>query len=535
MHLSSRRLRRSPPPETARLIPGSVNGDGTSRAPGTLSVHELRKRFGDVAANDGLTLEFRTAQVHALLGENGAGKSTLIKTLAGLYQPDSGSILLDGEQVRLENAVAARSHGIGVVHQDSTLVPTMTVLENVVLQEGGLGRISAELGERLVEAGRRLGFALNPRAMVERLTPGDRQRVEIARALMSEARFLILDEPTAVLSPQEKETFFGLLKSLAAEGLGVVVVTHHIGDALGHCERVTVLRAGKVVDRPSIDAAELGEERLIAMMVGGIDQLREERGPSAEQGEEILRVEGLRGRMESGRSLNGISFAVRAGEIMGVAGVEGHGQRELAAALTGAWSPDDGTIEVDGRQLTAYARFARAKLVADVPDDQQLGTVNDISVWENIALTEFAWHRMPTPWQKRRLRRLAADLVSEFDVRTASLESPVAQLSGGNRRRVLLARELSKSPAVAVLAFATKGLDIRSVEQVKAWTRRLAAAGAAVIYISADLNEILSISDRIAVIAGGELQGILDASQADEHRIGRLMLGASTTTESAPA
>lgn len=353
---------------------------------------------------------------------------------------------------------------------------------------------------------------------------------------MSDARFLILDEPTSVLSPQEKDTFFTLLKSLASEGLGIVVVTHHIGDALGHTERVTVLRAGKVVGEPRVRANELTDESLITMMVGEIGQfVREDRVGGAQPGEDVLRVTSVGGQMDGGRSLEGITLTVRAGEVLGIAGVEGHGQRELAAALTGVWAPKEGTVEVNGRPLAQYARFARARLVADVPDDQLLGTVNEISVWENIALTEFAWHRMPTPWEKGKLRKLAAELVREFDIRTASIDAPVAQLSGGNRRRVLLARELSKTPAVAVLAFATKGLDIRSVEQVKAWTRKLAQAGAAVVFISADLGEVLSISNRIAVLANGELRGILDADEANEHRIGRLMLGASARAEPAAA
>ena len=500
----------------------------------TLSVRNLYKHFGTIRANDGLDIDFVTSEVHALLGENGAGKSTLIKILAGLYQPDAGDILLDGEQLTLADASAARRHHIGVVHQDSTLVPTLTVLENVVLQEGGLGRISSDLGDRLVDAGNRLGFALDPRVRVDRLTPGDRQRVEIARALMSEARFLILDEPTAVLSPQEKETFFTLLKTLAAEGLGVVIVTHHIGDALRHGERVTVLRAGRVVGKRHLEADELTEEALIRMMVGELSVI----GPDDRSGHdvsdrEVLRVDDIGGRIEGGLELKGVTFSVHAGEIVGIAGVEGHGQRELAAALTGVWTPPQGTVEVGGRSLASYPRAARAELIADVPDDQLLGTVNDISVWENIAIGEFAWHRMPTPWQKRKSRRRAAELVREFDIRTASIEAPVAQLSGGNRRRVLLARELSKTPVLAVLAFATRGLDVRSVEQVKAWTRRLAGAGTAVVYVSADLGEVLSISDRIVVIARGELRGILDAAVADEHRIGRLMLGASIESDRA--
>jgi ABC-type uncharacterized transport system ATPase subunit len=530
-------VRLLPPPRIqAHGVVTESGRDESSRAANgrTLSVRNLHKHFGSVRANDGLDIDFLTSEVHALLGENGAGKSTLIKILAGLHQPDSGEVLLNGEPLTVESATAARKHGIGVVHQDSTLVPSLTVLENVVLQEGGLGRVSSDLGDRLVDAGRRLGFALDPRLRVERLTPGDRQRVEIARALMSEASFLILDEPTAVLSPQEKENFFTLLKSLGSEGLGIVVVTHHIGDALRHGERVTVLRDGKVVGLPRLDAGELAEERLIGMMVGELSVItRDERIDSEGTGRDVLRVVDVGGRVEGGRELDGITFNVHAGEIVGIAGVEGHGQHELAAALTGVWTPPRGSVEVNGKRLDSYSKAARARLIADVPDDQLLGTVNDVSVWENIALSEFAWHRLPTPRQKHRLRKQAAELVHEFDIRAPSLDAPLAQLSGGNRRRVLLARELSKTPAVAVLAFATKGLDIRSVEHVKAWTRRLAASGTAIVYFSADLGEVLSISDRIAVLARGELRGILDAEAADEHRIGRLMLGASIEAERA--
>jgi len=504
---------------------------GTDGGRHTLQVRALYKHFRHVKANDGLDLDFRPSEVHALLGENGAGKSTLIKILAGLYQPDSGEIMLDGEPLDLPNAAAARMRGISVVHQESTLVPRLTVLENVVLQEGGLGPIAPDLGDRLIASGKRLSFKLEPRAAVETLTPGDLQRVEIARALMADARFLILDEPTTVLSPQEKDTFFTLLKDLAAGGLGVIVVTHHIGDAVRYCDRVTVLRSGRVVDRPRLPVEGLDEETVIRMMVGEVDF--HDQPPPADFGEEVLRVSGVSGKPEGHRPLDDITFTVRAGEVLGIAGVEGDGQRELAAALTGAWVPEEGTVEIKGVPLGGYASSVRAHLVADVPDDQHLGTINEISVWENIALTELAWHVPPTPWHKRKLRQRCLNYVDEFGIRTGSVNAPVAQLSGGNRRRVLLARELSKEPSVAVLAFATKGLDVRSVESVKDWTRRLAASGAAVVFISADLDEVLAVSNRIAVLAHGELRGILGAEEADVQRIGRLMLGASADVEQA--
>jgi ABC-type uncharacterized transport system ATPase subunit len=497
-----------------------------------LQVRGLVKQFGHVKANDGLDLDFRTGEVHALLGENGAGKSTLIKILAGLYQPDSGSILLDSEAVHFENGAAARGRGIGVVHQDSSLVPRLTVLENVVLQEGGLGKISPQLGVRLVESGKRLGFTLNPKAAVETLTPGDLQRVEISRALMSDARFLFLDEPTAVLSPREKETFFALLGELARGGLGVIVVTHHIGDAIRHCERVTVLRNGRLVDEARAPVEGLTEDIVIRMMVGDV-VFKDERPSPEGIGEEVLKVTGVGGRLDGRRPIENISFSVRAGEILGVAGVEGDGQRELAAALTGAWDPDHGTVEINGRELRKYSASDSSRMIADVPDDQRLGTIMEISVWENMGLTGLAWSKGPTPWQKRRVREASLGLVDDFGIRCGSVNAPVAQLSGGNRRRVLLARELSKEPSLAVLAFATRGLDVRSVEQVKEWTRRLAAGGAAVVFISADLDEVLSVSHRVAVLAHGEMTGILDRDDADVHSIGRLMLGAAAETEQA--
>lgn len=432
--------------------------------------------------------------------------------------------------MRLDNAMAARRHGISVVHQDSTLVPRLSVVENVVLQEGGVGRVSRGLGDRLVESGRRLGFTLHPNARVDTLTPGDRQRVEIARALMAEARFLILDEPTTVLSPQEKVTFFALLETLAAEGLGVIVVTHHIRDALRYSKRVTILRGGQVVGQPRQVAGELSQETVVRMMVGEIRFLDDARA-SSETGNEVVRLTACGGHFEGERSLEQVTLSVRAGEVLGIAGVEGDGQRELAAALTGAWVPERGTVELEDRNLADYTPAERARLIADVPDDQLLGTVNEISVWENIALTELAWHERPTPAHNRKLKLRAGDLVQEFGIRTASVSAPVTQLSGGNRRRVVLARELSKKPLLAVLAFATKGLDVRSVEQLKEWTVKLAAAGTAVVYISADLEEVLAVSDRIAVLAHGEIRGILDAEEADVQRIGRLMLGGSSEAE----
>lgn len=493
-----------------------------------LEIEGLVKHFGRVKANDGIDVGFHSSEIHALLGENGAGKSTLVKILAGVYQPDSGTLRLDGQPITIESPLRARRHGIAVVHQHSTLVPRLTVLENVALQDGGLGRLDRSLGERLVESGRRLGFDLTPAASVERLTVGERQRVEIARALMVESRFVILDEPTVALSPTERGDFYGLLARLAHQGVGVVLVTHHLKEALRHSHRVTVLRHGKVVGRAD-NPSEMTEADLVRTMVGVVEF--KPKPPAGLVGDELLRVEGVSGTYPGGRTLENINLGVRAGEVLGVAGVEGNGQRELAAALTGAWMPERGTISVAGKPLWDYPPRERAELVADVPDDHDLATIDELTIWENIGLVSMAWHERPTPRAKRRIRQRARELMQEFGIRASSIYTPVGHLSGGNRRRVVLARELSKNPAVVVQSFPTTGLDVRSQEQVKEWTRELARKGAAVVYISADLEEVIEVSDRIAVLARSRITGVLDAADADIQRIGELMLVAGSTEE----
>ena len=509
----------------------SSESTGTVQAavPHTLNVSGLVKRFGPVHANDGIDVEFTAGEIHALLGENGAGKSTLIKILAGIYRPDEGTIEVSGRPVRIDSPSRARELGIAVVHQQSMLVPRLTVAENVTLQEGGLGRIDRSLAERLVESGKRLNFDLDLDAPVERLTLGERQRVEIARALMVDARFVILDEPTAVLAPAERADFFQLLTRLAAKGVGVVFVTHHLAEAIEHSRRITVLRLGQVVGRTD-DTTELSESDLVRMMVGEVEfRGKVAAGPV---GADVLTLRGVSGAPPGGRRLEGVDVAVRSGEVLGVAGVEGNGQRELAAVLTGAWTPTEGSVELRGKPLNDYTPTERVQLVGDVPDDHALGTCDELSVWENIALSTMTWLEPRTPRNVRRFRESAKRLVREFDIRTPNVNTPVGRLSGGNRRRVVLARELSKKPAVAVLTFATKGLDVRSAEQVKQWTRQLAKDGAGVVYISSDLEELFDVSDRVAVLARGRVTGVLTAEEATTQRIGMLMLvGAEDESE----
>jgi simple sugar transport system ATP-binding protein len=402
-------------------------------------------------------------------------------------------------------------------------VPRLTIAENVTLAEGRLGRLDADTGDRLVATAERLGFTLEPHRRVETLTVGDRQRAEIARALMHEARFVILDEPTSVLAPQERADLFELLAQLAGSGAGVVLVTHRLEEALQETHRVTVLRAGRVAGRAE-SAGSLSEADLIGMMVGSFPEAPARTRTVDRSGEPALRLESVGGVLPSGRRLDDVDLDVHPGEILAVAGVEGNGQSELSAAMVGAWVPDVGRVTVGGRALADLGHAERTALVGDIPDDDEEALIRDLSVWENLALRRLAWGDAPTPRRRAQARREAQELVARYDIRTPGIDALVSGLSGGNRRRTLLARELSKEPAVVVATYATKGLDVRSCEQVKGWMRAVADRGGAVVYIGSDLEEILAIADRVAVIVRGSIVGVLDRAEATVDRLGGLML-----------
>jgi len=507
----------------------------TAREASTLAVTGLHKHFGRVRANDGIDVTFRGGEVHALLGENGAGKSTLIKCLTGVYRPDSGLVEVDGREVTIRDPADSRHCGIAVVHQSSTLISRLTLLENVVLQEGRLGRIPSELADRLAESGNRLGFSIDPRARVENLSVGDLQRAEIARAFMQDAWLVILDEPTAVLAPAERASLFELFGSLTDQGVGVVFVTHHLAEALSESSRTTVLREGQVVGRLEADH-RVDEAELVRLIVGddaphpSVSATADgARGPAphapagGDASDVFVDVRQVSGAPLWGRALHDLDLTIRRGEVLGIAGVEGNGQRELSALLAGSWVPASGTVLLDGTPLSDYPPPRRSELVGDVPDDHFLATCGELSVWENLALGTFAWQEAPTPGRKARQRRAAGELVEEFDIRTDGIGAPVRQLSGGNRRRVILARELRKHPLLLVATYPTRGLDVRSAEQVRAWVRRLADQGSSVVYMSTELEEIIEVSDRVAVMVRGRITGVLSEA-ITIGGIGNLML-----------
>jgi len=506
----------------------------------TLEARGIVKRFPGVLANDHVDFDVHAGEIHALLGENGAGKSTLMKILYGLYRPDAGEIRVNGVPVRFHSPLDAIRRGIGMVHQHFMLVPTFTVAENVALGLPSsrkfvldLDRVSA----RLEELGKLYGLHVDPGAEVRQLSVGEQQRVEILKVLYRGASLLILDEPTAVLTPQEVGELFQILKQMVNNGHGIIFISHKLHEVIGLSDRVTVLRDGRVVD--TVPTAATTKEELARLMVGREVLFQVER-PPAKQRDVRLAVEGLWADGDAGMPvLRGVDLEVRSGEILGLAGVSGNGQRELAEVIAGLRRPSRGKVVIDGRDVTGAspARLLEYGL-SYIPEERMTdGTVGEFSVEENLILKD---HHRP-PYANGiflNFPRIAAEsdrLIKDFDIKTPSRKTPVKSLSGGNIQKLILARELSRDPRVLVAAQPTRGLDVSATEYVHRRLIEQREKGCAILLISEDLDEILNLSDRIAVIYEGRIMGTLPREGVEAERIGLMMAGVEPEAVAAPA
>jgi general nucleoside transport system ATP-binding protein len=500
-----------------------------------LELRGITKRFPGVLANDHVDFDLRKGEVHALLGENGAGKSTLMNILYGLYRPDEGEILLNGALITIDSPHAAIAAGIGMVHQHFMLIPVMTVAENIVLaaepKRSGVLLDTAAAERRVRELADQFKFHIDPHARIQDITVGQQQRVEILKALYRHADILILDEPTAVLTPQEALELVEILKRLVAEGMSVIFISHKLNEVLEISDRVTVLRRGKKVD--TIPTAGATEESLARMMVGREVLLRVDKQP-AKPAEVLLDVQDVHVLDDRGlEAVRGVSFQVRAGEIVAIAGVDGNGQTELIDAITGLRRAREGTIRVAGEDLTnASAHAFLEHGVGHIPEDRQRrGLVLEFSLAENVVLHDYS----KEPFSKlgflnpRRWFSYARKLLTEFDVRGGNERTRASALSGGNQQKVVIAREVSRDPRVLIAAQPTRGLDVGAIEFVH---RRLVEErdeGRAVLLVSLELEEVLSLADRILVIYEGAIAGEFDSS-ATEEELGFAMTGGRQKT-----
>jgi ABC-type uncharacterized transport system ATPase subunit len=492
----------------------------------------ITKRFPGVVACDGVDLSVESGEVHALLGENGAGKSTLMNILFGLYRPDEGEILLDDQAHSFRSPADAIAAGIGMVHQHFMLVPVFTVAENVMLgvePTGPLGRLErAEAHRRVAELSERFGLAVDPEAMIEDLPVGVQQRVEILKALYRDARCLILDEPTAVLTPPEITELMEIVRQLAEGDRSVIFISHKLREVLGIADEISVLRNGKVVGHTTPD--ETDEQALATMMVGRDVKLVVDKTPPA-PGEPVLDVDNLVVGDDRGhRVVDGVSFEVRAGEIVALAGVQGNGQTELVEAITGMRPPRSGSVRFDGRDVTGWAPddLFRAGL-AHVPEDRQRdGLIGSFAVSSNLVLNQIEERPFSRRLRidRRAVRQHAEELVEQFDVRTASVQSAVSTLSGGNQQKVIIAREFFHADRLLVLSQPTRGLDVGSIQYIHRQVVAKRDEGAGVLLNSSELDEVLALADRVAVIYRGRIVGIVDREEASRERIGLLMAGA---------
>ena len=501
-----------------------------------LELRDITKRFPGVVANDHIGLTLEEGEIHALLGENGAGKTTLMNILYGLYQQDEGEIFVKGKKIEVHSPSDAISAGIGMVHQHFMLIPVFTVTENVMLGQestrfGGLLN-RAQAAQRIRQISEQFGLEIDPDAYVKDLPVGVQQRVEIIKLLYREADILILDEPTAVLTPQEADELFEIMRSLTERGKSIIFITHKLREVLEVSDRITVIRRGKVIG--STRPEEADQNKLAEMMVGRAVQLEVERS-SAQVGDIVLEVQDLVVLDERHQlAVDNVTFQVRAGEVLGIAGVQGNGQTELVQALTGLRKPQSGRSALMGEDITfASPRQITELGSAHVPEDRQKdGLVLNFPIADNLVLNTY----YQEPYSKgvvmnqEEIVSHAEELVKEFDIRTPGALVTAGSLSGGNQQKVIVAREFFRPIKLLIAAQPTRGLDVGSVEYIHGRILRKRDEGCAVLLVSSELDEIMGLSDRIAVMYRGKIVGTLDAVSATKKGVGLLMAGVHPET-----
>ena len=498
-----------------------------------IQMRGITKRFPGVLANDHVDFDLEKGEIHALLGENGAGKSTLMNVLYGLYERDEGDILVQGNPVQFESARDAITHGLGMVHQHFMLIPPFTVAENMVLGQpssrGPLLEDPKKVNDLLLSLSKQYGLAIEPEAKVWTLSVGQQQRVEILKSLYRGAEILILDEPTAVLTPQEVKELLEIMEKLTEEGKSIVFISHKLDEVLTCSDRITVLRDGKVID--TVNTSNTDKQDLARMMVGRDVVLRVEKKP-VERKEVRLRIQDLCAENDRGLPmLRGVNLEVHSGEILGLAGVAGNGQSELEETLTGLRKADRGSIKVAGLEVVNRNPDKIIDCgVAHIPSDRyHRGLLKDFTVAENMVLQRIGEY----PYTKKNrldrqaIREEAEHLAREFNVRTPSVDTLAGKLSGGNAQKMILAREIACQPEVLIAAQPTRGLDVSAIEYVHNRLLEQRERGVAILLISQELEEILTLSDRIAVIYEGRIVDIVEADQADVEEIGLMMTGSS--------
>jgi simple sugar transport system ATP-binding protein len=495
-----------------------------------LEINGVTKQYPGVLANDNISLTVNAGEVVALLGENGAGKSTLLKAVFGLVKPDLGEIKIGGEPITFGDTAGVISRGVGMVHQHFQLVPVMTVAENIILgdepRRGLFINMKAARAE-IIALSKRYGLEVDPDAVIEDLPVGMQQRVEILKALRKDVKLLILDEPTAVLTPQEIDELLAVVRNLAKSGVGVVLITHKLHEVMAVADRVVVLRGGKLIGTTT--PKESDEAGLAQMMVGRSVVLQVNR-TEAKRGGVVLEVKGLEVRDDRKiLSVKGVDLSLHKGEILGVAGVEGNGQREFVEAICGMRHREAGEVLINGvATKNMHPHAVHEAGISHIPEDREKhGLVASYSIADNLILNQFDQEPFAKGWIRNlgEISKNAIATIKKFDIRTPSAFNTAGSLSGGNKQKVVVARELSEELPVLIAAQPTRGVDVGSIEFIHNQLISARDKGAAVLLVSAELDEILSLSDRIAVMSGGKIVAIVDSKGADRNYIGRLMAG----------